>query len=86
MIIASIENIAQILIVLILATAAIIIMKRDIRSLIKTYAFQSLLLAVMALLYFVETGSITLLFLAIIILVSKVLDYSTFHGSSAEKT
>jgi hydrogenase-4 component E len=73
MIIASTGNLAQILIVLILATAAVIIMKRDIRSLIKTYAFQSLLLALMALLYFVETGSITLLFLAIIILVSKVL-------------
>ena len=72
MIIAPMENIAQILIVLVLATAAIIIMKRDIRSLIKTYAFQSLLLAVMALLFFVETGSTTLLFLAIIILVSKV--------------
>ena len=46
MIIAPMENIAQILIVLILATAAIIIMKRNIRSLIKTYAFQSLLVAV----------------------------------------
>ena len=49
MIIASVGNIAQILMVLVLATAAIIIMKRDIRSLIKTYAFQSLLLAVMAI-------------------------------------
>ncbi len=57
MIIAPVQNIAQILIVLILATAAIIIVKRDIRSLIKTYAFQSLLLAVMALLLFVATGS-----------------------------
>ena len=57
MIIASVGNFAQILIVLVLATAAIIIMKRDIRSLIKTYAFQSLLLAAMALLFFLETGS-----------------------------
>jgi hydrogenase-4 component E len=73
MIIAPVENIAQILIVLILATAAIIIMKRDIRSLIKTYAFQSLLLAVMALLLFSATGSLTLLYLAIIIIVSKVI-------------
>jgi len=73
MIIAPAENLAQILIVLILATAAIIIMKRDIRSLIRTYAFQSLLLAVMALLLFAATGSLTLLYLAIIILVSKVL-------------
>jgi hydrogenase-4 component E len=80
MIIASTGNLAQILIVLILATAAVIIMKRDIRSLIKTYAFQSLLLALMALLYFIETGSTTLLFLAIIILVSKVLIIPHFMG------
>jgi hydrogenase-4 component E len=80
MIIAPAENLSQILIVLILATAAIIIMKRDIRSLIKTYAFQSLLLAAMALLLFVVTGSITLLYLAIIILVSKVLIIPRFMG------
>ena len=80
MIIAPVENLAQILIVLILATAAIIIMKRDIRSLIKTYAFQSLLLAVMALLLFSATGSLTLLYLAIIILVSKVLIIPRFMG------
>jgi hydrogenase-4 component E len=80
MIIASTGNLAQILIVLILATAAVIIMKRDIRSLIKTYAFQSLLLAGMAMLYFVETGSITLLILAVIILVSKVWIIPHFMG------
>jgi hydrogenase-4 component E len=80
MIIAPAENLAQILIVLILATAAIIIMKRDIRSLIKTYAFQSLLLAIMALLLFVATGSLTLLYLAIIILVSKVWIIPHFMG------
>ncbi len=72
MIIAPTENIAEILIVLILATAAVIIMKRDLHSLIKTYALQSLLVAVMALLFFVETGVITLLILSIIFLVSKV--------------
>ena len=80
MIIAPVESVAQILIVLILATAAVIIMKRDIRSLIKTYAFQSLLLAVMALLFFVATWSITLLVLAVIILVSKVLVIPHFMG------
>ncbi|MFA7398372.1 MAG: hydrogenase subunit, partial [Candidatus Bathyarchaeia archaeon] len=66
MIIAPTENILQILVVLVLATAAIIITKRDIRSLIKTYALQSLLLAVMALVLFVVTGSLTLLCLAAI--------------------
>ena len=80
MIIASVGNFAQILVVLVLATAAIIIMKRDVRSLIKTYAFQSLLLAAMALLFFVETGILTLLVLAVIILVSKVLIIPHFMG------
>jgi hydrogenase-4 membrane subunit HyfE len=78
MIIASFQNIMQILIVLILAAAAIIIVKRDISSLVKTYAAQSLLLSVMASLLFVETGSIALLFLAIIILVSKTIIIPTF--------
>ncbi len=85
MIIAPVENVAQILIVLILATAAVIIMKRDIRSLIKTYAFQSLLLAVMALLLFSATGSLTLLYLAIIIIVSKVLIIPRFMGIVAKR-
>jgi hydrogenase-4 component E len=80
MIIAPTENIAEILIVLILATAAVIIMKRDIRSLIKTYALQSFLVAVMALLFFVETGSLTLLALAVIFLVSKVWVIPYFMG------
>jgi hydrogenase-4 component E len=85
MIIAPLENFAEILIVLVLTTAAIIIMKRDIRSLIKTYALQSLLLAGMALLFFVETGIITLLFLAIIILVSKVWVIPHFMGLVQKK-
>lgn len=80
MIIASLGNLAQILVVLVLATAAVIIMKRDIRSLIKTYAFQSLILSGMALLFFLETGILTLLILAVIILVSKVLIIPHFMG------
>jgi hydrogenase-4 component E len=74
------ENVSQILIVLVLATAAIIIVKRDILSLVKTYALQSLLLAVMALLFFTETGSLTLLCLAAIIIVSKVIVIPYFMG------
>ena len=49
-------------------------------SLIKTYALQSLLLAAMALLFFVETGILTLLVLAVIILVSKALIIPHFMG------
>ncbi|MGD6806779.1 MAG: hydrogenase subunit [Candidatus Bathyarchaeia archaeon] len=73
MIVAPMQSFAEIIIVLILATAAIIIMKRDMGSLIKTYAAQSLLVAVLALLFFVETGRLSLLALAAIFLVSKVL-------------
>ena len=71
--------------VLILATAAIIIMKRDIRSLIKTYAFQSLLVAVMALLFYAETGIITLLLLAVVFIVSKVWIIPHFMGKVQRK-
>jgi hydrogenase-4 component E len=85
MIIAPMQSFAEILIVLILATAAIIIMKRDIRSLIKTYALQSLLLAILALLFFAETGSLSLLALAIIFLVSKVLIIPRFMGKVQKK-
>ncbi|MCW4001239.1 MAG: hydrogenase subunit [Candidatus Bathyarchaeota archaeon] len=80
MIIAPAEDITQILIVLVLATAAIILVKRNLRSLIQTYAFQSALLAVMALLFFVETGIWTLLGLAILIIVSKVVVIPYFMG------
>ncbi len=80
MIITQTENIAEILIVLVLATAAIIIMKRDLRSLIKTYALQSLLLSVMALFFFIATGSLSLLALAVTILVSKVFIIPRFMG------
>jgi len=83
--IAPMENILQILVVLILGTAAIIITKRDIRSLIKTYALQSLLLAVMALVLFAATGSLTLLALAAIILASKVFIIPRFMGQVQRK-
>ncbi len=68
-----IENFAEILIVLVLATAAIIIVRRDISSLVKMYAAQSFLLAVLALLFFIESGNITPLFLAILTIVSKTI-------------
>ncbi len=79
------EQISQILMVLVLGTAAIIIMKRDIRSLIKTYAFQSLLVAVMAFLFYVETGAITMLLLAVVFIVSKVWIIPHFMGRVQQK-
>jgi hydrogenase-4 component E len=85
MIIVESQTIAEILIVLVLATAALIIMKRDVRSLIKTYAFQSLLLALMAFFFFIATGSLTLLCLAVIILVSKVVVIPWFMSEVQRK-
>jgi hydrogenase-4 component E len=79
------ENILQILLVLVLGTTAVIITKRDIRSLIKTYALQSLVLAVMAGVLFVATGSLTLLCLAAIILASKVFIIPRFMGRVEKK-
>jgi hydrogenase-4 component E len=60
-------------------------MKRDIRSLIKTYAFQSLLVAVLALLYYAETGITTLLLLAVVFIVSKVWIIPHFMGKVQQK-
>ncbi|XHH10630.1 MAG: hydrogenase subunit [Candidatus Bathyarchaeia archaeon] len=77
-IIPAIENFAQFLIVLVVVTAAIIIVKRDILSLVKTYALQSFLLALIAILFFIETGSYTPLYLAIVTFVSKIMIIPTF--------
>ena len=79
------QNIIEILMVLVLATAGVIIMKRDISSLVKTYAAQSLLLAIMAVAIFFETGSITLLLLASILVVSKAIIIPTFMGHIQRK-
>lgn len=73
-----IENLSEILIVLVLATAAIIIVKRDILSLVKTYALQSFLLAVLASLFFIHSGNLTPLFLAILTIVSKTIVIPAF--------
>lgn len=85
MIIASFDSLTEILIVLVLATESIILMKRDILSLITTYAYQSMLLAGLAILFFVETGSFTFLCLAAIILVSKVVIIPHFMGHVQKK-
>jgi hydrogenase-4 component E len=79
------ENIAKILIILILATQAVIIVKRDILSLIKIYAVQSLLLAVMAVMFYFESGSLTLIALAILTVVSKIIIIPRFMVSIQRK-
>lgn len=67
------DSTIKVLIDLILATAAIIIVKRDMLSLISTYSVQSFLLFVMALALYAENGSVMLLYLAALTLISKVI-------------
>jgi len=67
------DGMIKILIALILASAAVIIVKRDILSLISTYTIQSFFLVLIALVLFTEKWDIMLLYLAIVTLVSKVI-------------
>jgi len=76
------DNLIKVLINLILATAAVIIVKRDIVSLISTYSVQSFLLVVLAMLLYLESGSILLIYLAVLTLVSKVLIIPHFMKST----
>lgn len=79
------QDLSTILMALLLVTSAIIIVKRDILSLIKTYSTQSAILAIMAGLFFFETGSSTLLILAAIIIVSKMMIIPHFMGHIQQK-
>ncbi len=83
--ITALENFAEILIVLVLVTAAIIIVKRNILSLVKTYAIQSLLLAVLACIFFIHNGSLASLFLAVITIVSKTVIIPKFISHILKK-
>ncbi len=74
----AIENFSQLLMVLVLATAAVIIVKRDIMSLVKTYALQSFFIGLIALFFFIESGNLTPLFLAVLTFVSKIIVIPTF--------
>lgn len=79
------DSTIKVLIDLILATAAIIIVKRDILSLISTYAVQSFLLFAMALVLYAENGSIVLLYLAVLTLASKVIIIPRFMKKVQKK-
>jgi hydrogenase-4 component E len=66
------NDIVRILLVLVLGTAALIISQRAIKSLFSIYAWQSLALASIAFVFFLEDGMPGLLFIAILTLASKV--------------
>jgi hydrogenase-4 component E len=65
------DDIVTILFVLILATAALIITVRTLSSLFTIYSLQSWFIAGVALLLYMETGSVVLLLLAVLTVLSK---------------
>jgi hydrogenase-4 component E len=65
--------IVKILFVLILGTAAMIIMQKTLATLFSLYRTQSLLIAVVALVVFISTGSYVLLALCIVTIITKVI-------------
>ncbi len=64
-------NIIQIMFVLVLATAAFIITQRSLVSLVNVYALQSLVLAVTALVLYLEHGTPSLLWVCLLTLLVK---------------
>ncbi len=66
-------DLIRVLFVLVLCTAALMITQRSMTSLFSIYAAQSLLLAFIALLLFTRTGQDTLLFMAGLTIISKVI-------------
>jgi hydrogenase-4 component E len=67
----ALADITTILFVLILATAALVITVRTLSSLFTIYALQSWFIAAVAFVLFLKTGSIVLLLLAILTILSK---------------
>jgi Hydrogenase 4 membrane component (E) len=66
------NDILKILLVLVLVTSALVLWQRSLTSLFKTYALQSLLVALVALAFFIHDGHLTLLFIVLLTLFGKV--------------
>jgi hydrogenase-4 component E len=66
------DDLVKILLVLVLGTAALIITQRSLTSLFSIYAAQSAVLAAIALVLFVREGTSSLIFMALLTVVSKV--------------
>lgn len=67
------HGIIQILFVLVLSSAALMLTQRRLTSLFSIYSGQSLLLAIIAIALFLNEGNVTLLFIAGLTIVSKVM-------------
>jgi hydrogenase-4 component E len=71
-------DLIEVLFALVLGTAAFIITQRSLRSLFTVYALQSLLLSVVALVLFIEHGTISLLLIALLTLAIKAIVIPAF--------
>jgi len=67
------DDLIKILLVLVLGTAALIITQRSLTSLFSIYAAQSAVLAAIALVLFAREGTSSLIFMAILTVLSKVI-------------
>ncbi len=79
------NDIVHALFVLILGTAALIITQRSLTSLFNIYAAQSLILAVMAIVLFIEYGTLNLLFIGLLTLAVKTVFIPLFLHKSLKK-
>jgi len=79
------DEITRILFVCVLVTAAYIITTRNLRSLVSVYRVQSLILAALASVLYLEEGAVVLLVIAAITLVSKVILIPYFIAAIQEK-
>jgi hydrogenase-4 component E len=73
-------EVIRILLVLVIVTAAAIITIRDVHILFTGYAFQSLLLALVAFSLYAETGELTLIGVGVATILSKTLIIPWFMG------
>ncbi|RJO63177.1 MAG: hydrogenase subunit [Dehalococcoidia bacterium] len=71
-------DVIEIFFVLILGTAAFIITQRTLRSLFTIYTMQSIILALIALILYIQHGTLSLLFIALLTLVIKALVIPAF--------
>jgi hydrogenase-4 component E len=71
-------DIIEVFFVLILSTSAFIITQRSLRSLFTVYSIQSLILAFIAVVLYIEHGTLSLLFIALLTLVIKALIIPAF--------
>jgi hydrogenase-4 component E len=67
------EILIKILFILILGTASLIIMQKTLTSLFSIYGLQSVMIALISLILFGQTGSFVLMALAVITIITKVL-------------